>query len=353
MNLSRFQRIYLSIAVLLLSTLACRAASGFVATETPTPVPPTATFTPTLTLILTETPTPTPTPIVEVSCRPVTDQIIEESVYLYSQYINRHTGGFTSIVTYDVNGDEINSPEFETVDDTLLDEQQDQERHEQIWDYFTRLIPLEWRDFVSNFIIFTDGRSRILAGVIQSEEDPEEWVLGVDIVDSKDPITLTYTLIHEFGHLLTLNSEQVEVSLPVYNNPFDDEIYQQEVDACPRYFTGEGCSNPDSYMSLFFERFWRDIYEEWLAIAEIPDDEIRYEQFGRFYATYFERFVSDYSATNPAEDIAESFAFFILAPKPDVLTTSDEKIMFFYDYPKLVELRAQILGSVCAEFDEP
>lgn len=352
MTTSPNKKISLAISALLFLTLACRAASNLIATETPTPIPPTATFTPTLTPTPTVTPSATPTPKVEVSCRAVTDQIIEESVYLYSPYVNRYRGGFTSIVTYDVNGDEIDAPEFEDVEDTLRDEQSDEERHREIWSYFTRLIPLEWRDFISNFIIFTDGRSRILAGVIQSEDDPEEWALGVDIADSKDPVTLTYTLIHEFGHLLTLNSKQVEVNLAVFNNPFDEKIFQQEVDACPRYFTGEGCSYPESYMHGFYERFWSDIYGEWLAIVEEPDDETRYEMFGEFYTTYFERWVSGYAPTNPAEDIAESFSFFILAPKPEVLTTSDEKIMFFYEYPELVELRTVILGNVCAEFEE-
>jgi hypothetical protein len=105
-------------------------------------------------------------------------------------------------------------------------------------------------------------------------------------------------------------------------------------------------------MTAYFERFWRDIYDEWLAIVEEPNDRTRFEMFGKFYTTYFERFVSNYAPTSPAEDIAESFSFFILAPKPDVLTTSDEKIQFFYAYPELVQLRTEILGNVCAEFEK-
>jgi len=347
------KKILLAITALLFSTLACRAASSLVATETPTPIPPTATFTPTLTPTPTITPSATPTPIVEVSCLPVTEKIIEESVYLMSPYVNENSGGAVSLVTYDVNGDQISSPDFEQVDDNLQYEQNDTNRHEKIWEYFTRLIPSEWRDFVSKFFIFTDGKSRILAGVRQSDDDPKKWMLGVDITDSKEPITLTYTLIHEFGHLLTLNSNQVEVSLPVFNNPDSETIYQQEVDACPRYFTGEGCSNPDSYMSVYFERYWSDIYDEWLAISEEPNDNTRYELFDKFYTTYFERWVSDYAPSNPAEDIAESFSFFILAPKPDkVISMSDEKILFFYEYPELVNLRTEILGNVCAEFEK-
>ena len=350
MNISRNQRIYLSITALLFSTLACRAATRLVVPATPTPLPPTLTFTPTLTQ--TVTPSATPTVIVEVSCPKVTGEIIEESVYLMNPYVNRNSGGIVTIVRYHVNGDEIRSPDLETVDEDLLDEQNDQETHEKIWSLFTRLIPLEWRDFISHFMIFTDGRSRILAGVRQSDQDPEKWVLGVDIADAKNKITLTYTLLHEYGHLLTLNADQVEVSLPVYDKPDDENIYLQESAACPRYFTGEGCSNPDSFMSVYFERFWRDIYDEWQAIVEEQDDETRFEMFSEFYTTYFDRFVSNYAPTSPAEDIAESFTFFILSPKPEVISISDEKILFFYNYPELVDLRTEILGSVCAEFKE-
>jgi hypothetical protein len=51
-------------------------------------------------------------------------------------------------------------------------------------------------------------------------------------------------------------------------------------------------------------------------------------------------FVTEYAATNPGEDIAESFALFVLdqrnaAPQ----TVAEKKVAFFYAYPALTAFR--------------
>jgi hypothetical protein len=50
------------------------------------------------------------------------------------------------------------------------------------------------------------------------------------------------------------------------------------------------------------------------------------------------------------EDIAESWAFFVLSPKPALDSIANEKILFFYEYPELVELRTKILKQICVKF---
>jgi hypothetical protein len=62
--------------------------------------------------------------------------------------------------------------------------------------------------------------------------------------------------------------------------------------------------------------------------------------------------VSDYSVTHPAEDIAESFAFFVLSPQPAGESIAEQKIRFFYEYPELIDLRAEILQNLCTSFAE-
>jgi hypothetical protein len=163
---------------------------------------------------------------------------------------------------------------------------------------------------------------------------------------------LTFTLLHEFAHLLTLNASQVPPSLPIFGDPENDGIYQSELAACPQYFPGEGCSTPDSYINLFFERFWLDLYGEWQAIDSEPDEDVYYDLIDDFYDTYRDQFLTDYAATSPAEDIAESFAFFILSPRPDLTSIADEKILFFHEFPELVELRRRILNQLCVEFPQ-
>jgi len=52
------------------------------------------------------------------------------------------------------------------------------------------------------------------------------------------------------------------------------------------------------------------------------------------------------------EGFTESFAFFILSPNPDLISIANEKILFFYEFPELVELRRRILNQLCVEFPQ-
>jgi hypothetical protein len=215
---------------------------------------------------------------------------------------------------------------------------------------YTRIIPAEGREVLRGFLIFTDGPRSYLAAVNQSRKNPYKWDLNVDIADSAKKSSLIYTLIHEQGHLITLSGDQVPVNLAVFRNPHDEDIYQREQEACPQYFTGEGCSTADSYIYQFFSRFWTDLYAEWQEIDAEENELRRANLLDSFYSTYQDQFLTDYAPTHPAEDIAESFAFFILEPKPELDSIASEKILFFYEYPELIALRRQILENICAEF---
>jgi len=349
---SRDLRISFAITALLFSTLACRAATRLIIPDTPTPQP-TSTSTPTFTPTL--PPTLTPTLEYTASCPQVLDSIIVDSTAFDENFYRDETTADEEIaylVHYTVVDDELKTPLFDDVPDNFEKDQEDRTTHEEIWKLFKRLIPVEEREIVSGFGIFTDDQYNYLAAVSQAEKNPYKWELNVDIADSTQKTVLTFTLLHEFGHLLTLNRDQVEVSVPIYHNPYSDEVYQEEMDACPQYFPGEGCSNLDSYINQFFERFWTDLYTEWQVIDEEEDEDTRYNLLDDFYDTYQDQFLTDYAPTSPAEDIAESWTFFILAPKPELNSIANEKILFFYEYPELTELRAQILDRICVEYQE-
>lgn len=250
----------------------------------------------------------------------------------------------STLVTYQIDGDLLVNPEEATVSDDLLSYQDDTDTHQKIWAYYTQLIPLAYRTDLASFVVFTDGVDEVMAAVEQDLTDPEKWVLAVDIVDAQNPEELTYTLIHEFGHLLTLNSEQVEPNPALFEDPENDLLYEQALAACPQYFPGEGCSLPNSYINLFVQRFWADLLEEWEEINYIEDDDAYYQALDDFYWNYQDHFVTDYAVTNPGEDIAESWTYFVLQPKPDGDTIAEQKILFFYDFPELVALRKQIVA---------
>ena len=338
----RFKMVLAAFAFLI-STLACSTLLGEDISETDIPVS-----------IVTNPPLVEEEPVVEEtsSCLVITDRIMEIVTFGSDGEEENLLDSEVYLVTYTVSGDEISEPSFETVDTDLQDEQSDSAIQRRVWEYFSALIPEDQRGIIAEYSIITDGEGGTLAAVSQTQSDASLWALQVDIADSTEYDNLTFTLVHEFGHLLTLGPGQVPPSLAVFNNPNDDNIYFEEVSACPQYFPGEGCANSDSYINAFYDQFWADIHEEWNDINLEEDEDIYYERLDAFYNKYQDQFVTDYAATNPEEDIAEAWAFFVLGSEPAGDTIAEEKVLFFYQYPELFELRAQILNNLCVAFPE-
>lgn len=248
------------------------------------------------------------------------------------------------LVTYSVNGNSISSPSYESVSANLESYQNDTATQEMIWNYYAAMIPADARDMVVGYKVISDGQGGSLALVEQSPNDPAEWILNVDIADTNDLRDLTYTLIHEYGHLLTLNETQIDISEDVFYNPDDDDIYYAAEESCTTYFPGEGCAKSASYIYLFYDAFWSGIYDEWSETQYIEDDDAYYEALDNFYYKYEDQFVTDYAATNVGEDIAESWTFFVISEKPSGSTIAEQKILFFYQFPELVALREEIVA---------
>lgn len=298
---------------------------------------------------------PTETPAAD--CSELMSNIIREALG-GSVYGPAGTGGSEDrepddyyLVYYNVSGDEISDPSFETVPDEFLDEQDDTAAQESAWQFFSGLIPLEDRSMVGEYVIFSDGPRNRLAAVEQTRDDPAQWALEVDIADVENRYELAFTLAHEYGHLLTLSPSQVPPDQELFDHPNSRRLYEQKDAACTTYFTGEGCSLPDSYINTFFERYWAGFYDEWRLIDELSDQDDQseyYDQLFAFYKAHEDQFIDDYAATNAAEDLAETFAYFVFAPVPGGDTIADEKVRFFRDYPELAALRERIRRNTCA-----
>ncbi len=333
----------LGLLLMILPALACRAVTDFL--DEPAPSLPAAPATLPASPIE-EQPLPQPA----ASCPAVTEAILSAATDFEEDTgkENDEEPEAQYLVTYFVDGNDLSEPYFEEIPKSLISYQEDEAEHRAVWEFFTRLIPAEERANLTEFYIVTDGPDNLLAAVAQTSSDPRHWALEVDIQDAADRRNLTYTLIHEYAHLLTLGPSQVTPSQTLFDNPDDEDLYYQEASACPQYFPGEGCSLPDSYIDAFFDRFWADIYAEWQDVNLIEDNEAYYEALDEFYATYQDRFVTDYAATNPEEDIAEAFTFFVLSEPPGGQTIAEEKILFFYEYPELAQMRARILAGICA-----
>jgi len=105
----------------------------------------------------------------------------------------------------------------------------------------------------------------------------------------------------------------------------------------------DGCAKNNSYINLFYQKFWIDIISEWDEIQYVEDEDEFFEQSYLFYENYQDRFVTLYASTSVDEDIAESWTAFVLNDKPEGdITIAEQKMLFFYDYQELTDLRVHI-----------
>ena len=133
--------------------------------------------------------------------------------------------------------------------------------------------------------------------------------------------------------MITLEESQVTVGVNESN--------------CDNFFPGEGCSKSDSYINQFFQTFWTDIYAENRGL-----DENNIDQIDAFYDKYSDQFVTAYNATNPGEDIAESFSYFMMGDDiPAGNSIQDQKVRFWQDYSEMVALRQQIRANIDFSYD--
>jgi hypothetical protein len=260
--------------------------------------------------------------------------------------------GEYTLVTYSVNGDAIADPSYASIPPDLKAYQHDEASQLKIWNFFITIIPAEQRTMVKYYVLYTDGINGSL-GAVELTDSPNYWKFEMDIIDAANFPDLAATTIHEFGHLLTLNDSQVTTDQAVFTDPGDRRVFDHEAATCTTYFMYEGCSNADSYINTFFNGFWTAIYSEWRAIDAETDPDLLDQKLLRFYHEYENQFVSKYAATSPSEDLAESFMYFIFLPRPVGATISDQKILFYYQYPEMVSLRDTLRVKLCSYLGNP
>lgn len=281
----------------------------------------------------------------EDSCYLICDDLNDEQCDALALQIY---GDFDEFIDEDFDGNNI--PLNEEPNDSLIasysldttlslsqlfnTEPENDETFKRIWRAILAILPGYYlQNEVIEYHINTDGLDNTLAYVTLHESIPEKWIIAIDSADftnEKDK-EFIHTVIHEFAHIVFLNKSQVDI---------DSE------QSCATYWISEGCSNINSYINAFYLRFWADIIDgNPSALADVdPTDE---EELTEFYDKYQEHFVSEYAATNPVEDAAETFAHFILGKKPENPTlVTQQKIEFLYQFPELMELRSMVRANL-------
>lgn len=256
------------------------------------------------------------------------------------------------MVTYSISAGELSDPYYGFAPESLAAYQADTARHEQIWRFASRIIPPDQQTRIDYFMVYTDGPGDSLGSVRQTDS-PFSWVLAIDIQDAGNFPLLTMTIVHELGHLVTLSDDQVIIDLELFDNLFDEELHRRADADCDTFLSYAGCTRVDSYLNAFFQRFWPDLYEEWLEVNARKNFDLYLNGLKQIYQQHPDHFVSPYAVHHPQEDIAESFLHFALFPRPTSSTVAGEKVAFFYEYPELEEMRSAILQNLCILMDEP
>ncbi len=262
------------------------------------------------------------------------------------------------VITYQLENDELSTAEIHSVDvEAYQFLQEDTELHQRIWTLFKQLIPNQYWEWFVLFELVTDDLDGSLASVRKTTSDAasNEWILSVDVVDAEDAFTtesreLKNTLIHELGHVLTLSTDQVDwdnPGVPLDNESTDEDVadfYAYQEDCASGFLIDEGCLLEDSYMYLYVQQFWpEDIFQEHLdLILQYPPEEAA----ERLYAAHEDDYVSEYAATNPVEDIAESWMVFVISDEINGSKVRDEKVNFFYRFEQLVAVRDYIRSNL-------
>lgn len=187
-----------------------------------------------------------------------------------------------------------------------------------VWEYLCTILPLEARQKITQFNLFSDGYSNILAYTSPVEEnsvtDNSRFCISIDYYDvydengaRRDWSKLTYTILHEYGHVLLEDETQVDLT------------------------KGDSTHDPASFVEgsfryAFYQTFWKD-----LGDSAVSDYEVNPTHYvSRYGANYFH------------EDIADTFAVFVLGGEPEGDTVAEQKLKFFWNDTEMTALRDTI-----------
>lgn len=200
--------------------------------------------------------------------------------------------------------------------------EENREQYKKIWEGMKNILPSMYLKNFSYFIVNTDGEYGLFAAVVPEDFDGKNWCIYVDPKDwDENSEEAAYTIVHEYAHYLSLNNNQVDY--------FKDEIGYFPL----RRYADEFCvAKKKSYIQGFYEKFWKNIELDNKAMDENP----------YFYMRHEDEFVTEYAATNCAEDFAETFACYVLDKNPPKGKIK-EKFKYMDSFPELREVKKEIL----------
>ena len=220
-----------------------------------------------------------------------------------------------------------------TIADQLVLPSSAPDQHEDYVDQLRVILPPRYRSHIDQFIVFRDHPRDLAAFVaVESDGRQTQWVYGVSAEEIKESPTSALSaelMVHEFAHIFTL--DQVISS-------------QAPLGSCHEYFDDSSCFPQGSYLAAFISEFWDDALLDELVMAaenQRPDRALK-----RLYNRWDSEFVTEYAATSPAEDFAESFAWYVLGLDATKGTIAAEKIDFMSRYSDIRSYKSHITSQI-------
>lgn len=200
--------------------------------------------------------------------------------------------------------------------------------YKKAWKELRKIIPDALLKDFKEFDISTDGKYGVLAFVQNLDDVGKTWRISIDPADMEDKIQFANTVIHEYGHYLSLNEKQV-----TYINEKTDASIMDDFDL---YKESLIVSKKDSYINKFYNEYWNSF--------AIDRDINTSNQL--FYFRHSDEFINTYASTSCAEDFAECFSAYVLPYNFDLFKKQQVKIDFFEQFGEIRAIKKQILSNM-------
>jgi hypothetical protein len=202
--------------------------------------------------------------------------------------------------------------------------------YDKVGTYVWNAVPPDCKSLVDRLELFVTpaDAENPSDGTATPNDDGSRWTLSFSWDEAESAVieqnaddeeVFDEVIVHELGHVLSLKTDQMteDASLGTYSD-------------------SDGTFAKDAYLNVFYQEFWKGKYPDETDNGKDP------AQTSALYDAHPGAFVTEYAATDPTEDFAESFASFVLKIKPAAGTERSRKIQFFYAYPELLKDRAYL-----------
>lgn len=213
-------------------------------------------------------------------------------------------------------GDDIESDADYSVaaDETItLQTGQEASEHKEVWSQIKAISPDSLSaNYIETFRVFSSPEDDTIA-YVEDSDDNGKFVIAVNLSahneSSKQEQILTF--VHELAHIVTLNKAQIAAG------------------SC-EYETDEGCFGNESLLAGFVEKFWS------------AEDVEKSKDQADLYSGNESKFVTEYAATNPEEDIAESFAYYTVKSSYVGDGLASQKQAYFDSFEEAKNIKKQM-----------